>query len=68
MAAARRCDICGDFYPMKMEKMDNYDSNYIEFGMLTPNGNTYSRAIYDACPRCMESIKSHINILKQRGE
>lgn len=68
MAAARQCDICGCFYPMKMEKMSDYNSNYIEFGILTPNGNTHSRAIYDTCPRCMESIRTHIDILRQRGE
>ena len=61
MSDARRCDICGNFYDIKLNEKDGFAFFY------TYNGTEhrgYDR-IKDCCPDCIKAIKE---LLKSRKE
>lgn len=68
MAAARQCDICGNTYPMYNTKRDKDKTNGIVLVNIDEQGQYWTNPKMDCCPECMESIKAHINMLKQKGE
>lgn len=68
MADAKRCDICGEYYSKYNEKNDKNNPNGLIFVSSNYDGKYYGYGKTECCPRCMRSLKSHIDILKQRGE
>lgn len=65
MSIAKKCDICGDFYPMYNFQNDRNKPNGFMFLNIDSQMEYYSGAITDCCPRCMESIQNHIKSLKK---
>jgi hypothetical protein len=67
MADAKRCDICKEYYSPYNTKDDVQNPNGLIFISNDKTGY-YGYGKTECCPRCMRSLKSHIDILKQRGE
>lgn len=67
MAAASQCDICGRTYPLYNTKKDAGNPNGFMFVNRDRDRKYWSHNITDCCPECMESIKAHVDMLKQRG-
>lgn len=63
MAIAIKCDICGSYFDFSSKI-----HNYIKMCVLNPENGAFIPGIkvkmYDACPSCIESIKNHIESLK----
>ena len=68
MAIARKCDICGTYYEpynianSKREVESN--RNAIAFVSINDNDKYFSSTPMDCCPKCLESIRRHIDDLK----
>ena len=60
MAIAKKCDICGKLYEEYNFKQSK--DNFNGFVLLNVD---YSPA-YDCCPKCMKSIREHINSLTKK--
>ena len=64
MSDARRCDICGNFYDIKLNEADGFAFFY------TYNGTEhrcYDR-IKDCCPDCIKAIKDIMNLRNKINE
>ena len=62
MAAAKKCDICGKLYEEYNFKQSKY--NFNGFMLL----NIDYGPTCDCCPKCIKSIRGHINSLMKKEE
>ena len=63
MSNARRCDICGKFYDIKLNEKDGFAFFYTYNG----GGRGYDR-IKDCCPDCIKAIQDVMDLRKMNAE
>lgn len=69
MALAKKCDLCGDYYEPYNTAKHAENVNGIAYFNIDADRKSWTRHIViDCCPKCMESIKNHINSLKRKGD
>lgn len=64
MSIAKKCDICGKLYEVYNEEKNEENTNGLMFLNLDCKRDYYSHEPIDCCPECMESIREHVNWLK----
>ena len=64
MAIAKKCDICGKLYEIYNAKNDAKHTNGIMFLNIDRHNKYYAHDTIDCCPECHESIKQHIETLR----
>lgn len=69
MAAAKKCDICGKLYEEYSTRFDERDVNGFEMVYIDEDGEFGGGVptALDCCPECMESIKNHIECLREKS-
>lgn len=67
MAIAKKCDICGKLYEIYNVVKDVDNVNGLMYLNIDAKGNYYSHGRIDCCPKCMKSIKNHIDMLRNAG-
>ena len=65
MAAAKKCDICGELYEEYNTTLNKEKPNGVIFCSADNDHKYYGYGITDCCPGCMDSIKKHIDSLKE---
>ena len=70
MADAKKCDICGKYYDHYNTARDPENPNALIFISRDDDGfyANDDEDITDCCPDCMESIRAHIESLRQKEE
>ena len=69
MSIAKSCDICGKLYSIYNTKNNNDKVNDITLLNIDKDMEYYySYRPLDCCPECMDSIKNHIETLKEGGK
>lgn len=66
MAIAKKCDICGAYYDSYNEANNLSKPNGYMLLNIDKKRQHWSHGPYDCCPKCMESILSHIEYLKNK--
>lgn len=66
MANAKKCDYCGALYEPYNARNDSSKTNAIMLLNIDMRGQYYSHGPYDCCPKCMESIRNHIDSLGKK--
>lgn len=64
MAIAKKCDICGKLYELYNIKNDGNKTNGLMFLNLDANRKYYGHESIDCCPECMNSIRNHVDALR----
>lgn len=67
MALAKKCDICGHLYEMYNTKGNEPNALSLTQEYKCNTGDGYNYVLlrrFDCCPKCMSSIKDHIELLK----
>lgn len=67
MSVAKCCDVCGDFYRHYGDKDadGNVQPNAISLVYVSKLEVTSKNfGVIDCCPKCLESIKNHMDVLK----
>ena len=64
MSDARRCDICGNFYDIKLNETDGFAFFYT-YNVTEQRG--YDR-IKDCCPDCVKAIQDIMDLRKMKDE
>lgn len=67
MIIAKKCDICGKLYEIYNVVKDADNVNGLMYLNIDAKGDYYKHVVIDCCPKCMKSIKKHIDMLHNAG-
>lgn len=67
MAIAKKCDICGKLYELYNTRNDGDHTNGLMLLNIDYDNKYWSHGKIDCCPECMESIRKHIQSLREEG-
>lgn len=67
MAFAKKCDICGKLYEEYNTTKNDRNTNGFMFINIDYKREYWVNKAIDCCPDCMQSIRNHIDLLKNGG-
>lgn len=64
MAIAKKCDICGKLYENYNVNHNDKKTNGLMFLNVDEHRKYFANKVIDCCPECMNSIRNHVDSLR----